>query len=176
MDSTIDNRGSKFISTAGVCVALCFLLYTFQRFVPVVGTMISLTAPLPLIAGAFFFGKRWLFETSLCSLFLIFLFNDLIGSLLFMFYFLGAVIAIYYHLIEKCRLIVIIPCLFAYNLLGEFVSVRLISAEGSPVDDFFKQYWFLFAGLMTLVTFFFYERFILIFLNRKFSAQFLQDT
>jgi len=166
MGFNVDKRGSKFISAAGVSVALCFLLYTFQRFLPVIGTMISLTAPLPLLAGAFFYGKRWLFETSLCSLLLIFLFNDLIGSLIFMFYFLGAVIAIYYHLIEKRRLLVIITLLFVYNLLGEFISVRVISAEGSLVDDLFKRYWYLFAGVMTLITFFFYERFILIFLNR----------
>jgi hypothetical protein len=115
--------------------------------------------------GALNYGKRWLFETSFAAFVLVFIFNDLTGSLMFLFYFLGAVFAVYYRVYEGKKLSLILPILTGYNLAGEYISLLMLTGSEGQIFGFFERYWYLFAILMSVMTFILYERICLIIMS-----------
>lgn len=84
---------------------------------------------------------------------------------MFLFYFLGAVFAVYYHVFEKKKLAFVLPVLTVYNLIGEYISLLLLTGAEGQLYGFFEKYWYVFAILMSVMTFFLYERVCLIIMH-----------
>ncbi len=148
---------SSSVAFAGVSSALCVILFTMQRFLPVLGDIAAIISPLPILAGMFLQKGRWFLETSLTTLFLIFLFNDLPGFLLYAFYIQGAIVAIYQIHIKKKRFLPVFILLTLYDLIGEFLSLRLITSGGTFLDGVFEKYWYLFSMLLAFLTIKYYS-------------------
>jgi len=148
---------SRSIAFAGVSSALCVLLFTLQRFIPILGDITAIISPLPILVGMFMQNGTWFLETSLTTAFLIFLFNDLTGFLLYIFYIQGAIIAIYFIHVRKKKFLPVFAALTLYDLLGEFVSLRLITSGGTFMDEFFEKYWYIFSLALAFLTIKYYS-------------------
>lgn len=84
---------------------------------------------------------------------------------MFLFYFLGAVFAVYYRVYEKKNLVLLLPILTVYNLIGEYISLLMLTGAEGQMFGFFEKYWYVFAIMMSLMTFLLYERICLIIIH-----------
>jgi len=84
---------------------------------------------------------------------------------MFLFYFLGAVFAVYYRVYKRKRLTLILVILTGYNLVGEYISLLMLTGAEGQMYGFFEKYWYIFAISMSLMTFVLYERVCLIIIH-----------
>ncbi|MDK2945295.1 DUF2232 domain-containing protein [Geotoga petraea] len=133
---------TKQISITALLTVMTVILFSSQMFIPFLGVVFTIFSTIPIMVVNMLTEKRYTIMSIIISSLLIVLFNDPFGWILFILILIPSTVS---NMIEKkfYSYLLVIPV-----LLGNYILYSVIIIDGSNVELFLKNIWYIIGIFM----------------------------